>query len=206
MNSRGEKFYLSDINEHCIDMIADNFPHYTIEESSDMHDYLYNTSDLSLLAGRKYHKKRTHINKFLKEHDYEYKQIDESNKEDCLKIFDAWADTTSDSENERDAIVRALNHMDKLELFGAIIYVEDEPIAFTIGEGFRHDTALIHIEKSVPEFRNAYTLINQQFAKRELLGKYEFINREEDMGIEGLRRAKMGYYPCRLIKKYNIYE
>lgn len=207
MNSRGEKFYISDINEHCIDMIADNFPEYKIEESRDMFDYLYLTTDLSNLAGKKYHKKRTHVNKFTKENDYEYRVIDDTNKDDCLKVFDAWIGVmASDPQNEREAIVRALENMEELEMFGAILYVEDEPIAFTIGEGFRHDTALIHIEKAVPQHRNAFTVINQQFAKRELLGKYEFINREEDMGIEGLRRAKMGYYPCRLIKKYNIYE
>ncbi|MCK5130378.1 MAG: DUF2156 domain-containing protein, partial [Clostridiales bacterium] len=85
-------------------------------------------------------------------------------------------------------------------------YINDTPVAFTIAEGFLDDTALVHIEKAVPEYREVYSIINQQFAKRELVPKYTYINREEDMGVEGIRRAKRSYHPYKMVKKFDIYE
>lgn len=204
---RDEKFCIASANDHCIEKIKNNCPQYNIEEIPNMYDYVYLATDLSELEGKKYHKKRTHINHFLKENSYEYKIIDKTNKNDCLIIFDKWVDYMGQEfKSERSTIENALDNMEKLELFGAIIYINNEPVAFTMAESFLEDTALIHIEKAVPEHRDVYATINQQFAKRELASKYKYINREEDMGIEGIRRAKKSYYPCKMIKKYDIYE
>ena len=207
IESHGGKFCITSANEYCVEIANENFRNVVVEEVPDMYDYVYLTDDLSELAGKKYHKKRTHVNKFERENEYTYKRIDESNKKDCLEIMDRWIESFgSDPYNERSAVELALQYMEQLELFGAIIYVGDEPAAFTIGEALKDDMALIHLEKATYEHRGAYPVINQQFAKRELLGKYKYINREEDMGIEGLRRAKESYYPYKMVKKYDIYE
>ncbi len=207
IESHGGKFCITSANDYCVEIANENFKDVVVEDVPDMYDYVYLTDDLSELTGKKYHKKRTHINKFSRENEYTYKPIDESNKKDCLEIMDKWIESFGDDPyNERSAVELAIKYMEQLELFGAIIYVDGEPAAFTIGEAMREDMALIHLEKATYEHRGAYPVINQQFAKRELLGKYKYINREEDMGIEGLRRAKKSYYPYKMVKKYDIYE
>lgn len=207
IESHGGKFCLASANEYCVDIINENFTGMVVEEVPDMYDYVYLTEDLSELAGKKYHKKRTHVNKFNKTYEYEYKRIDDTNKHHCMEIMDAWIKGFGgDPYDEKSAVSLALRYFNELELFGAIIYVEGKPAAFTVGEALKDDMALIHLEKATFEHRGAYPVINQQFAKRELLGKFKYINREEDMGIEGIRRAKRSYYPCKMVKKYDIYE
>ncbi len=204
---RNEKFCIASANEYCIDIIKTLCPDYIIKEIPNMHDYVYLATDLSELKGKKFHKKRTHINKFLNENSYEYKKIDSTNKNDCMLIYDKWAKAMDSSIiDEKTVITNALEYMKELEMFGAIIYINDTPVAFTIAEGFLDDTALVHIEKAVPEYREVYSIINQQFAKRELVPKYTYINREEDMGVEGIRRAKRSYHPYKMVKKFDIYE
>ncbi len=203
----GEEFCISSANKWLVELINKRNMGYDIVEVPEMHDYVYLTSDLSELVGKKYHKKRTHINHFLNKYDYEYQIIDDSNKDDCLIIFDKWAEQMGeDFKKERSVIENAISNTNNLELFGAIIYINGKPAAFAIAEGFLEDTALIHIEKAVPEYREVYTLLNNEFAKREINSKYEYINREEDMGIEGIRRAKKSYHPIKMIKKFDVYE
>jgi hypothetical protein len=207
IENHGEKFCIASANDYCLDIIEKHFPSLKAEEIPDMFDYVYLTEDLSELSGKRYHKKRTHINKFNKQYDYEYKRIDDSNKLHCMEITDKWIEGLgSDPYNERSAVELALENMEELELFGAIIYVDDTPAAFTIGEALKDDMALIHLEKATFEHRGAYPIINQQFAKRELLGKFKYVNREEDMGIEGIRHAKRSYHPYKMVKKYDIFE
>ena len=203
----GEKFCIASANKACLDMIKQSQIDFNIVDIPEMYDYVYLATDLGELQGKKYHKKRTHINHFFKKYDYEYKKIDDTNKEDCHEIFDKWTSRISQEFIiEKSVIDNALDYMQQLELFGAIIYINDEPAAFTIAEGFLADTALVHIEKAVPKYREVYTLINKEFAKRELADKFKYINREEDMGIEGIRSAKKSYHPIKMVKKYDIYE
>ena len=203
----GEVFCIAAANKLFTDLIKERFPKYKINEAREMYDYIYLTTDLSNLEGKKYRKKRTNINNFKNVFNYEYKKMDNDNKADCIKIFDKWNENIKDDVlDEKNSILSAIENLDELELFGALIYIKDEPIAFTIAESFKEDTVLIHIEKAVPEYRSAYTIINQEFAERELLGKFKFINREEDMGIEGIKRAKLSYHPCKLVGKYDICE
>ena len=203
----GEKFCIASVNESCVQIARVSFPEVRIEEIPDMFDYVYLTEDLSELEGKKYHKKRTHVNKFERENSYTYVKIDDSNKSDCMKITDMWIESMGeDPYKERKAIQHALEYMEELEVFGAILYIDGEPAAFTMAEFMKDDMALILFEKAVFEHRGAYPVINQQFAKRELLGKCTYINREEDMGIEGLKKAKSSYHPCKMVKKYDIFE
>ncbi len=207
MESHGLKFCIGSANDYCADIVKELLPELIVEPVVDMYDYVYLTEDLAMLQGKKYHKKRTHVNKFNRDNDYVYKKIDESNKQDCLKIMDKWIEGSGeDPYNERSAVEIALNYFEELELMGGLIYVDDEPAAFTVAEAMKDDMALIHLEKATFEHRGAYPVINQEFARRELLGKYKYINREEDMGIEGIRRAKQSYYPYKMVKKYDIFE
>ncbi len=207
IESHGGKFCIASANDYCVEIIKENLPELSIEEIPDMYDYVYLTEDLSELKGKKYHKKRTHINKFNKEKEYEYRKIDNTNKHHCLDIVNKWIeDFGSDPYNEKSAVELAVKYFDELMLFGAIIYVDDEPAAFTVAEALTDDMALIHLEKATFEHRGVYPIINQQFVIRELLGRFKYINREEDMGIEGLRQAKQSYYPYKMVKKYDIFE
>ncbi len=207
IKSNGGEFCIASANDYCVKLVKDNFPQLKVVEIPDMYDYVYLTEDLSNLEGKKYHKKRTHVNKFTKEYDYEYKRIDESNKHHCLEITEKWIEQAGgDPYNEHSAVELAIKNMQELELFGALIYVNDVPVAYTIAEAMTEDMALIHLEKATFDYRGAYPVINQQFAKRELLGKFKYINREEDMGIDGIRQAKKSYYPHKMVKKYDIYN
>jgi len=207
IESKGGKFCIASANDYCVEIVKESYPDMVIEEIPDMYDYVYLTEDLSELSGKKYHKKRTHINKFNKLYDYEYIKIDNTNIHHCLEITDKWIEGFGgDPYDEKSAVELAVQYFNELELFGAIIFIGGEPAAFTMGEAMKEDTVLMHLEKATFEYRNVYPIINQQFVRHELLGKYKYINREEDMGIEGIRRAKRSYYPIKMVKKYDIYE
>lgn len=179
---------------------------YEIRETRDEFDYVYSVGELSSLSGRSLHGQRNHLNQFLRNYDYRYEEMTPAHLRDCLAIYDRWmADHAGRlrEEGERLATEEALTHWDALGLMGGIVYVGGEPAAFTAGEDFRPDMALIHLEKADPAYRGAFQFINQQFAYRALKG-YETVNRQEDMGIEGIRRAKMAYHPLRMVPKYDI--
>lgn len=193
-------------NKQFVDRIRnESIPVAGINMNRDMFDYVYLTEDLAKLEGKKYHNKRTHINKFMRSYEFVYKELAKDQFDDCIEIFDSWAaDMETDSAEEKEAVISALENMEALGLCGAVLYIGRKPVAFTIGEHFKDDTALIHIEKAVPDLAEAYSVINQQFVSRKWQGKVKYINREEDMGIEGLRIAKMSYRPYKFIEKFNI--
>lgn len=180
-----------------------------VTEDRDNFDYVYNLKDLIHLQGRKYHSKKNHINKFLSQYDYVYEEITPSIVRECLDFEEEWC-KKKDSDNpeliaEQYAIKEALNNFEKLKLKGSVIKINGKVEAFTFGEALNDCTAVVHIEKANPDINGLYAVINQQFCLRELSG-FKFINREEDMGIEGLRRAKESYHPVKLEKKYTIHK
>ena len=170
----------------------------------NVEDYVYNTSDLIDLPGKKYHSKRNHINKFLSTYQYEYVPLTKEIVPECIAFYEEWAskrETDSNLDDERTALKEALTHMEELKLKGGVIKIAGKVEAFTVGEMINKKTAIIHIEKANDEVNGLYTFINQQFAQREW-SHTQFINREEDMGIAGLRKAKQSYYPVKMVKKY----
>ncbi len=182
-----------------------------IAEDRDLAEYVYLREDLVGLQGKKYHGKRNHINRFLAEcGNYTWEELTPALLDDCLGIGCQWlqnkedADATVD-ESELLAIREAVGHLDELGLTGALLRVGGKPCGFTVGEHFRPGMALIHLEKADPTIPGSYAFINQQFLQRSF-GDVTFVNREEDMGIPGLRRAKESYYPVRLVAKYRIRE
>lgn len=172
----------------------------------DYFDYIYLREDLSLLKGKKYQSKRNHINNFKKRYEYEYAPITPDLITQCLKLECTWykanktEDDAEDLNYERISMTYALNHFDELGLLGGALLVDGKVIAFTFGAPINHDTFGVHVEKADVNYEGAYTVINQEFASR-LPEKFIYVNREEDLGIPGLRQAKLSYNPVILLEK-----
>lgn len=165
-------------------------------------DYIYKTEKMISLAGKKLHAKRNHINKFKKLYQYEYVKITKEIIPDCIRAEEQWLDKHEENKSvnyEKQAILDVFEHFDTLGLTGGALKVDGKIIAFSIGEPMTKNTALLHIEKADINYEGAYAMINQQFAEHEWSG-YEYLNREEDMGVPGLRKAKMSYYPDKLME------
>lgn len=172
----------------------------------DSSDYIYDAEALITLRGKKYHGKRNHINRFKEEHpDWRYEPITEDNMEDCLKMAAEWCKANGCDDEGRLAeycvIKNSFRHFDTLGLSGGAIRMDGEIIAFSLGEKLNDDVFVVHIEKAYSDINGAYPIINQEFASREAVG-YKYINREEDLGIEGLRKAKLSYKPAILLEKF----
>lgn len=210
-----KKVYLRGITKEIIDVLNETHPgKFEYIEERDLFDYIYDAESLRTLAGRKNQKKRNHINYFLKEYDgrFEYKLLDKENFDECLKLMKDWTINKEEHDSfdegmddELVAIKKIFNNYDilkdRVKVFG--IYIDGKLEAFSIGEFLNKNMALIHIEKANPEIRGLYPLINQQFLVKEF-ADVEFVNREEDLGIEGLRKAKLSYHPCRFVEKYTV--
>ncbi len=182
---------------------------FTIIEDEDNFDYVYNSEDLIKLGGRKFHSKKNHLNNFHKNYPTaEYVPICEDIITLCKLTVNGWYKTRSQDlpddpfiAEERNAIIEVLNNFSELNLKGGAIMDGKRVLAFTFGEQLNDDTAVIHVEKADPDINGAYTFINQAFVMHEW-ADMKFINREEDMGIEGLRKSKKSYRPVKMIKKY----
>lgn len=172
----------------------------------DYFDYIYLREDLALLKGKKYQSKRNHINNFKKRYEYEYVPITPELIPQCLKLECTWykaniaENDAEDLNDERISMTNALNHYDALGLMGGALLVNNKVIAFTFGAPINHDTFGVHVEKADINYDGAYTVINQEFASR-LPEQFTYINREEDLGIPGLRQAKLSYNPVILLEK-----
>jgi len=175
----------------------------------DRFDYLYNAADLRDLAGRKYHAKRNYVNRFQNENPgWQYAELDESLMARCRDSAIEWCNRRDcqlylELTREHEAIIEAFDHFSSLGLVGGAILIGDTVQAFSFGEMLNDDTALIHIEKANAEIAGLYQMINREFCQHAWQNA-AYINREEDLGNEGLRKAKESYYPVRLIEKYEI--
>lgn len=181
---------------------------FQIAYDRDAADYVYETEKLTTLAGKKLHGKRNHINKFKENNpNWVYEPISRENVEDCFQMALKWREEAQCEWNEekRDEMcvtLNALRLMEELKLKGGLLRAKPvgEVIAFTIGEPLNPDTFVVHIEKAFAEIQGAYPMINQQFVAHEAQD-YLYVNREEDTGAEGLRKAKLSYRPVFLVEK-----
>ncbi len=170
---------------------------------TDLFDYVYSAEKLATLAGKKLHAKRNYINRFEALYDWEYRPITADNAADCRYLDRLWEKERS-AVGEEAVIDKALTEFEELKLDGGVLYVNGRPAAFTLGERVCCDTFIVHFEKALAEIEGAYPMINREFV-RHVLAKYpevRYINREEDMGLENLRRAKRSYYPDFMVEKY----
>ncbi len=185
------------------------FPSGTrIVEDRDNADYVYRRQDLAALAGRNLTKKRNHINQCLGAHDCGYEIITPALVSQCLAMQDRWC-AARDCQREPglcgeyQAITETLRHYHEFGLTGGVIFIKGTVEAFTVGEALNPTTAVCHFEKAMSTFQGLGQLINQRFAENNLAG-FAFVNREQDLGVPGLRRAKESYHPDHLVEKVRI--
>ena len=186
--------------------------HFSQEESRDDFEYLYLTENLRNLKGKKYHSKRNHISAFSKAYNWSYERLTPSILPEVFEMADKWTaemkkltDDSQSIEVENAALKEYLPHMEKLNLRGGCIRVDGKIVAFTFGSPISSKVFDVHVEKALPDYRTAYSLINREFVSSEL-SDFRYVNREDDMGLEGLRKAKLSYHPDILLKKYVIKE
>lgn len=173
-------------------------------------DYIYSAEKLSTLAGKALHAKRNHINSFLKTYgDWRFEPLKKEHLSLCAELQDKWLEADPshierDVYGERDALLLALKNYNALGFYGGLLWAGGEPIAFSIGEPLCDDTFVVHFEKAVADIRGAYPMINREFV-RYIMSEFpnvKYINREDDMGLENMRKAKMSYYPIMMAEKY----
>ena len=180
---------------------------FVFTEDRDYADYIYLKSDLSTLKGKKFQSKRNHINRFRNTYpDYEYTPITPDRIQECLDLEAEWCkvnncDQQEGTGNERRALIYALHNFEALGLTGGILHVNSKIVAFTFGMPINHETFGVHVEKADTNIEGAYAMINYEFDNR-IPEQYIYINREEDLGIEGLRKAKLSYQPVTILEKY----
>ena len=196
-------------SEESVALLHELFPEkFLITEDVNMFDYVYSIPELIALSGKKFHQKRNHINKFKSLYDFEYRKITSENLNDCVELFERWCDFSAEkgldvSEGKLafDEFIANLEQLKSLDVRGGGIYVENKLVAFSFGEPLCAHAVVIHFEVADTEFQGAFPMMNQQFLENEWQD-FEFVNREEDMGLEGLRRAKRSYNPVRMTKKF----
>ena len=175
-------------------------------EDRDNFDYLYTRLSLSTLSGKQLHKKKNHINGFLSNYpDFTLKKLDTDTKRDASKILDIWAaEQTNLQETDYEAAQQALTLPEIADFLSLILYVQGVPVAWCLAElAAQGATAVVHFEKARTDFRGSYQYINYAFAQ-SLPEHVVYINREQDLGDEGLRHAKMSYKPEGFVKKYRL--
>ena len=175
-------------------------------EDRDNFDYLYTRLSLSTLSGKQLHKKKNHVNGFLSNYpDFTLKKLDTDTKKDASKILDIWAtEQTNLQETDYEAAQQALTLPEIADFLSLILYVQGVPVAWCLAElAAQGTTAVVHFEKARTDFRGSYQYINYAFAQ-SLSEQVVYINREQDLGDEGLRHAKMSYKPEGFVKKYRL--
>lgn len=208
---KNREFSMYMVEPEMFDRIEQWYPGtFEIRYDRDSADYLYETETLANLAGKKLHGKRNHINRFMENYpDYVYERIDDANWKECLELAYDWAKKNIAEETEKQledknyescALEFALRYRKELGLTGALIRVDGKVVAFTLGGPLTEDTFDVNFEKAYAEIQGAYAMINREFVRRELMG-YKYVNREEDMGVPGLRHAKTSYQPICLVEK-----
>lgn len=197
------------INEKMLHIFKEDYSDiFQVENIRDYSDYIYNSSDLINLSGKKFHKKKNLINKFKRDYEgrWQYKSMTNADFDDVLKFNRIWCDNNlskdiEDMYDETIAIRSALKQFEKLNMKGGILLVDGDIIAYTLGCESNKDVFVVQIEKALSSYTGAYQMINQLFASSEA-SNYKYINREEDLGIEGIRKAKMSYNPVFMEEYY----
>ena len=207
----GRKLHMSPLSDADRRQMLAWFPgQFLITAERADFDYIYSREKLATLAGKKLHGKRNHIARFKDGDDWSYEPMTAENLEECRQMTYTWIKMRSDKWNEemeQEIMVlhEAFDHKEELGLIGGVLRKAGEIVAFTMGERLNSNTFVVHFEKAYPDMQGAYPMINQQFVQH-VCGEYEYVNREEDTGDLGLRKAKMSYYPEILLKKYVAVE
>lgn len=182
---------------------------FLFERDADNDDYVYSAEALSTLRGKKLHAKRNFCNRFELAHRWRSEKLTAALFPDVLALLDRWdAERGGGSDDENQAIRSALSHWNALDMQGCVLYAEDAPAAFSFGEYLSPDTFDTHFEKAEESIPGAYPMVCRELV-RQLMAENAgllYINREEDMGIPGLRRAKQEWFPLFMLEKYTARE
>lgn len=206
----GREFHLHMVTPEKFALLETLFPgRYQLELDRDSADYVYEVSQMISLAGKKLHGKRNHIRKFEQNNpNWSYEALSQDNLEECLQMAEEWKQQNLCGEKgEKHAefcvAKRALKQYHSLGLKGGVLRDGSRVVAFTLGEELNREMFVVHIEKAFASVQGAYPMINQQFLIHEA-AEYLYVNREDDTGSEGLRKAKLSYYPAFLQEKGNV--
>lgn len=197
INETGEKWILVSIYKEQKEKLEQYFPDkFVFEENRDNADYVYLAEKLATLSGKKLHKKKNHINRFYREYEgrWSYEELNDENVSEFFNYQLDWCDRDNQFLGELCAVSIALKNYKELGIVGGILRVDGKIAAVTLGSKSFDDTMIVHIEKADYTINGAYQVINQQFVLNSCKD-VKYVDREEDLGIEGLRKAKESYYP-----------
>ncbi len=203
----GSPFSIIGVTKESREELEKMFPHkFRFTAVRDSFDYIYDSEKLITLAGKRLQPKRNHLNYFINNYNWSYQDltprlIDEVhafNDEWCRRVECKKVETLS---WESCAVEKCLGNYEALNVKGGILRVDGEIVAYSVGEVINSDTVIVHIEKAFYDVRGAYPMINREFASKIAAG-YKYINREDDIGDEGLRKAKESYYPAFMLEKF----
>lgn len=208
LNERNHDAKLARVSTAQLERMGLTTAEFAIEEDRDNWDYVYLVRDLVELSGEKYHGKRNHIAQFRAEHEYEYRPLTPDLVAGCEEVQDLWCDEkhcdlSASLRAESRAVKEALRNIELLSAAGGCILVAGKVEAFTLGEPLNDDTVTIHLEKANPALHGLYQVINQQFLEHQWQG-FTYVNRQQDLGVEGLRKAKESYHPHHMIEKFTV--
>jgi len=210
LKTRADKPCIERVPEIFVKKYIEGNGKYSAVEEREHFDYIHDVKELIELSGRRFHDKKNKVNKFRKEYEYEYIPMTAELVGECIKFEDYWCEERDCEKDqglsrEKCAILKMLRNFEALAIKGGVIRLDDKIAALTLAEAYLPDTLVIHVEKANPDIPGLYQMINQEFLMHEGAG-YAFVNREQDLGIEGMRSAKMSYNPVRFIKKYRVTE
>lgn len=184
-----------------------------VNSRPDQYDYIYCRTELATLHGRRLQAKRNYVNHFRAEYpDFEYRPLEPSLFDDCRRVAALWHDAKKHDnpvygdtlEVEKHAMEAIFAHWDELGMLGGSIFVNGSMVAFSYGSAITADTFDVCVEKANPGFQGVFSVINQQFCAH-LPEQFNFVNREEDMGLPGLRKAKLSYHPVKILT-FNVVQ
>lgn len=206
-HERNDNFFLFAITSEMFEKIDEVLPgRFVYHADRDWSEYIYDSQDLIRLTGKKFQSKRNHINKFKRTYTYEYLPITRDIIPDCLVLYNRWCRENGGCEEdlslmeERITTHCAFENFERLHLTGGALRIDGEILAYSYGQALGKDTFGVHAEKSLYNIDGGFTMINQQFVEHEC-SDYPYINREEDLGLESLRQAKLSYHPAILMTK-----
>lgn len=181
---------------------------YDVEEDRDNSDYVYLAQELITLSGNKFHSKKNFVNRFTANYEFEYKRLDRELVEGFLDLQEKWCELKEcvkdpDLFEEDRAVYEALTHYTDLDYVGGAIYIHSKVEAFAIGERLNESTGVIHLEKANTAIPGLYAAINQRFCT-DVFSDLQYVNREQDLGVEGLRKAKQSYHPHHMVRKFTV--
>lgn len=211
--SSGHPFLMLGVTENSLTQLEMAMPGYFYASADrNFTDYVYERERLATLAGKKLQSKRNFANRFTASHpDFQVLPLTAEMAEKCIELDEKWASMKSEEndagkytyESEKKSMLYVLRHWNELGGLGAVLLVEGQMVAFTYGAAINADTFDVCLEKADTGYEGAFTMINREFAKM-LPAQYKYINREEDLGIEGLRKSKLSYHPYALLHKYTV--